>query len=137
MKRNMEFRILANLGLFVVFYGPDDPTNAEWLEYLASVERWGLTTAAQLVVSDGGAPNRIQLRYLSDILRGQSARVAVVSTKLRVRAVVTVVSAFNSDIKAFTADEFPEVLDHLRIARSERAVVEDALLVLRTNLRAA
>ncbi len=136
MRRNMDFRILADLDLCVVAYGPDDPTNAEWLEYLSAVERWGLATTAQLIVSEGGAPDLIRLRFLSDILRGQTVRVAVVSTKLRVRAVVMVVSAFNSDIKAFAADELPDVFDHLRVDRSKRAVVEDAVLVLRMNVRA-
>jgi hypothetical protein len=136
MNQNMGFKVLVHLNLFVVVYGSNDPTNEEWLEYLAWAERAGLSSHVQLVVSDGGAPNFAQLRYLSDILRGQTARVAVVSSKLRVRAVVRVASRFNGEIKDFASSEISEAIDFLKVDRSHVPEIEDTVFVLRTTLRA-
>jgi hypothetical protein len=133
----MWFKVVVQLNLCIVAYGSKDPTNDEWLEYLAWIERWGLADTLQLVVSDGGAPTFAQLRYLADILGGQTVRVAVVSSKLRVRAVVRVMSRFNPGIKDFASSEFPDAIDHLKLDRSHLPQIEDVVLVLRVAIGAA
>lgn len=134
MKQNMAFKVIADLNLFVVVFGAGEPTNQEWLDYLRWVERAGVANDAQLVVTDGGAPDYFQRRFLADMMGGEVVRVAVVSDNEPIAALVRQMSAINSGIKLFPPAHFRDALDHLKIDKSHSSFIEDIVLILRVSL---
>lgn len=99
MTKNMAVKFVDRL--FIVVFGTNDPSYQEWLEYLTIVEYHGYDATMQLVFTDGGGPDYFQRRYLAEVTRDYTLSVAVVSSSVRVRALVTAMSWFNSRIRAF------------------------------------
>lgn len=135
MKATLEFKILTEINLFVVVYGPDDPSNADWLDYLASAERADFATHAQLIVTHGGAPTFAQRRFLADVMGSDAVRVAVMSDSEAVCALVKAMATLNSGIEAFPPDRYHDALEHLQIDGRHLPAIEDVVLVLRTRMR--
>jgi hypothetical protein len=133
--RNLAVKVIDRL--FLVAYGTASPSEEEWANYLAMVERHGIERTLQIVVTDGGEPTPSQRRRLSDLLGGRFVPVAVVSPSAVVRGTVTALSWFNRKIKAFPPSELREAIAYLEIPTSRIDLIEKELRKLQTGLRPA
>jgi hypothetical protein len=130
--KNLAIKVVDRL--FIVVYGAQDPTDAEWDAYLSLAEQHGLDQTAQLICTDGGKPTPAQHRKLNERLGGRPVPVAVVSTSPRVRATVTALSWFNRRIKAFHPTALVEALEHLEIPASRTDLIVREIERLRLSL---
>ncbi len=137
MTRNMAFRFIDRL--FIVVCGTNNPTSQEWLEYLTVIEYHGLERTMQLVFTDGGGPDYFQRRYLADLMRYRFAFVAVISSSVRVRALVTAMSWFNPSIRVFPQSEHAlrMALAHLEISASRYDDIDMMRRLLQSEIEAA
>lgn len=73
-----------------------------------------------LVFAEGPGPNSKQRRIANDIFEGKKyeLKVSVVTSSVRVRAVVTALSWLNPHIRAFPAESLPNAVDHIGYPRS-------------------
>lgn len=129
---NMTSKVIDRL--FLVAYGTRNPTNAEWDAYLDLVDRHGVTRTQQLIYTDGGEPNAHQRRELNELLRGRQVPVAVVSTSVRVRGTVTLLSWFNHKIRAFPPSAVKDALAYLEIPEMRHKMIELELYKLRIRI---
>ena len=130
--KNLAIKVIDRL--FIVVYGEQDPTDAEWDAYLALAEHHGIEQTAQLICTDGGEPTAAQRRKLNERLGGRPVPVAVVSGSPRVRATVTALSWFNRRIKAFPPTALAEALEHLEIPESRTELIVREIKKLRVSL---
>jgi hypothetical protein len=130
--KNMQFKVVGDT--FIVVYGARNPTNEEWEEYLAEVERQGFERTVQLIVTEGGGPDSTQRKLLNEKLKGRSVPVAVISKNPIIRGVVTALSWFNTKIRAFVPSNFADALRHLGIREAEGKTLEREVNELRIGL---
>jgi hypothetical protein len=120
--------------LFIVAYRTTNPTDAEWDEYLALVERHGIEQTVQLICTDGGEPTALQRRKLNALLAGRMVPVAVVSDEPRILRTVSFLSWFNRKIKVFPAARLDLALEHLEIPTSRAEMIAAEIRSLRAQL---
>jgi hypothetical protein len=146
-------RLVGNVVLVV--HNSMAPTNDEWEQYLQTVLSGGrlyggdLTLCRQLVITDGGGPNsaqRAMAQKAAEQMNGAAMPVAVVSSSMFVRGIVTAFNWFNMNLKAFAPSEvetavaflgidevtLEEILEELGVIRDEIGPVETV-----ENVRAA
>jgi hypothetical protein len=87
-----------------------------------------------LVLTAGGAPNARQRRVLNAILKDSMPPVAIVSSSMVARAVVTAMGWFNPRMRAFADDDMPGAFDHLDATDVDRAHLTQAVKELRGEL---
>jgi hypothetical protein len=115
---HMGFKILGPLHLIVV--GPKDPSPADWAAYLDAVraeQKKGIDVGEirTLVFSDGGGPNAAMRKAVSDILQGRTSPVAIVTGNPMMRGIITALSWFNSQCRAFAPNEIGAALRFLQV----------------------
>jgi hypothetical protein len=120
--------------LFLVVFGAAAPTDEEWSDYLALVERHGIDKTMQITWSEGGGPTPTQRRALENLLDGRAVPVAVLTSSLMVRVTVTALSLFNRRIKAFPPNGLGDAMFFLEIPGSRRETIQGALRDLRSQL---
>lgn len=107
------------------------PSEAEWRTWIALLRsraeavHWDLSLVGNLVITDGGGPDREQ-RMLIDMLVSQSSRpphVAIVTDSLLVRTIVRGLSVFNPNVQVFAPVSFDAALAFLGIEPVERPSV--------------
>jgi len=130
--KHMAYKVIDRL--FVVVFGTAEPSDDEWTTYLAVVERHGIDRTMQLIVTDGGVPSYGQRKYLNERLAGRSVPVAVVSGSRRIVTVVTAMSWFNREIKAFPPSGFREAIAYLQIPASRTELIEREIERLKLEL---
>jgi len=144
MTKNMAFRFID--GLFIVVFGANGPTDQEWLRYIRLVEYHGLKRTMQLVFTDGGGPDYSQRSYFAEIMCDRFAFVAVVSSSIRARALVTVISWFNPRIRVFSHSKqgclrsehaLRSALAYLEIPASRHDDIDTMRRLLRSEITAA
>jgi len=133
--RNLAIKVIDRL--FLVAYGAASPSEEEWANYLAMVERHGIERTMQIIVTDGGEPTSAQRRRLNDLLAGRFVPVAVVSPSATVRETVTALSWFNRKIKAFPPSGLREAIAYLEIPTNRVDLIEKELRKLQAELRRA
>jgi hypothetical protein len=119
--KKMAFKMVDRT--FLVVYGAEDPTDAEWEHYLRAVERHGIERTMQLVFTEGGGPTPKQTARLDGLLKGHVVPVAVVTANARVRAMVTAMGWFNRRIGAFAPSAIRDALAHLEMPASRLELV--------------
>jgi hypothetical protein len=130
--KNMAITVIDRL--FIVVYGATNPTDEEWRDYLALVERHGIDRTMQLIATDGGGPTSVQRRVLNEILDGRAVPVAVISGNTRIRGTVTALSWFNRRIKAFPPTGLRDALAYLEIPASRTELIMREMTRLRHEL---
>jgi hypothetical protein len=133
--RNLAIKVIDRL--FLVVYGTASPSETEWANYLAMVERQGIEGISQLVVTDGGEPTPAQRRRLADVIAGHVVPVAIVSPSAFVRHTVTALSWFNRNTKTFPPSELREAIAYLEIPATRADLIEKELRKLQAGLRSA
>jgi hypothetical protein len=130
--RNMAFKMVDRT--FLVVYGAEDPTDAEWEHYVRDVERHGIERTMQLVFTEGGGPTPKQTARLERVLQGHTVPVAVVSPSGAVRAKVTAMSWFTRRLGAFAPSAIGDALAHLEMPASRLELVLREVDKLRLSL---
>lgn len=113
-KKNLAFKIIDRL--FIVVYGAESPSDAEWITYLQAVENQGVEATMHLIFTECGAPTRAQRRYLSELLQGKRSTLAVVSANKVLRGAVAMMSWINASIRAFSPGEIGSALMFLGVS---------------------
>jgi hypothetical protein len=135
MKKNMAVQRVEHC--FVVVFGTKDPTNREWLDYLTMLERTGgFEWYVQLVFTAGGAPTWFHRRYLAHVMDGREIPVAVVSTSLRVRLVVSAMALLNRGIRVFGPGQLPDAYNYLCLGAQHIVEIERVAEILHTEVAA-
>jgi hypothetical protein len=130
--KNMAYKVVDRL--FLVVYGVANPTDAEWMAYLRTVERHGIDRTVQLVFTRGGRPTSSQSQYLTRLLAGRKVPVAIVSANRAVRGVSMAMSWFNPKIVVFSPANLPEALAYLEIPASRIDLIQNEAMKLRREL---
>lgn len=115
--KNMTFKVINNL--FVVVYGPLNPTDEEWYGYMAAVRKAGIDRTVQLIVTEGGGPTSTQRKFLNELLGGAQVPVAVLTTSVTVRGIITALGWFNRGIRGFSPSDLRGALAHLNVSPFE------------------
>jgi hypothetical protein len=136
--RGPEVNLRAKVidGLFLVAFGAFDPTDDEWVRYLALVESHGIDRTRQLIYTDGGGPSAKQRQALTALLAGRVVPTAVVSDRLSVRASVAVLAWINSSVHAYPLSGLADALDFLEVPLSRYALITGALRALQAEIGA-
>jgi hypothetical protein len=110
--------------IFVVAHADAPPTNEEWVATLDQYRKLAdIAKARILVFTEGGAPNTLQRDQLNKLFQGRHPKTAVVTGSRMVRGVVTAVSWFNPQTRAFAPNDLEGALAHLNVEPSERSQV--------------
>lgn len=104
--------------IVVAVYGESAPLDEEWKEYLA-VLRPLSETYRMVIFSAGGGPSTMQRRDLEAATRNHKSRVAVVTSSRTARGIVTAISWFNREIKAFAPSKHQDAFTYLELAPNE------------------
>lgn len=126
MDANLVFTQLGDL--VVAVHGRGTPTEDEWERYLGYDPAPGDPEVTRvLVLTYGGKPSPRLRSVLNSVRKRRRVRVAVVTDLAPIRAVVTGMSLFNPDIRAFRRAELDSAFAYLQVAEEH---VEGALAEL-------
>jgi hypothetical protein len=117
--------------LLLLAHGSVPPAQDEWDQYvaaLAQAHKSGLT--GLLVLTDGPGPNSSQRKQVSSF----DLRSAVLTPAAVARGIVTALSWFGANIRAFTPEQIDEALEYLQVPRVEQLQVLRVLAGLRVEL---
>jgi hypothetical protein len=117
---NMVCKLVGRLVISI--HTVDNPTNEEWGEMVRLAKQWS-DKARGLSFTDGGAPSSTQRRQTNDALGGRTVRTAVVTPSAVARGVVTAMSWFNSELKAFAPGDLKAALRYLDVTDSEHELI--------------
>lgn len=134
---NMVFRYVdgvAGGGLLITMHTSRAPSDSEWAGYFAEVVKHDPAKLKSLNFTDGGAPNGAQRKQVNDFLKGRTSRCAVVTASSFVRGVVTALSWFNPEIKAYPSDDLESALQHLGVRDQEVLLVRREIQVLHKRI---
>jgi hypothetical protein len=103
--KTMRFREWS--GVLLCVHGSTDLQPEEWAAYVDYCLQLPASCNKALIVTDGGGPNAAQRRALQDryLSKQKEYRVAVMTDSSVVRGIVTALSWFNPDIRAFPYDD--------------------------------
>src|SRR5262245_2077966 len=124
MGQGMLFHAIGKV--FLVVHTKKNPSDAEWDDYLAELEKHKeeLEELHTLVFTDGGAPNGAQRKRLNDILANRPFRAAVISNAMIARFVVASMALFNKKIRSFHPGELPLAYKHLHIQEEKIPIIQ-------------
>ncbi len=134
---NMTFTFLPGIaggGLMLLVHTNRPPSDAEWEPYYAELVKHDPKKIRSLAFTDGGAPSAAQRAQVNDFLRGQASTAAVVTTSTMVRGVVTALSWFNAQMKAYAPRDVDAGLQHLGVRPDEVPLVRREIQLLRKKL---
>lgn len=117
--------------LLLLAHGSVPPAQDEWNQYveaLAEGHKSGLT--GLLVLTDGPGPNSSQRKQISSF----DLRSAVLTPAAVARGIVTALSWFGANIRAFPPEQIDDALDYLQVPRAEQLQVLRVLAGLRVEL---
>ena len=130
----MAFQFLDSVAIAV--HGHSSPSDEEWRRWVEACRTLAAPNDLPVyIVSKGGAPNAAQRRQLDEAAAGSKPRVAVLSSSVFVRGVVTAISwAQDMKIKSFALDDVDRALAHLGLHPSVRTRVETTVAALEAKL---
>jgi hypothetical protein len=123
----------------VLVHSDKAPSPAGWNEYLDLVEQSRDQMVRTLVYSIGGAPDAKQRSDLKVVYQRAFRReppVAVLTTSALARGVVTTLSWFYGNIRAFSPFELEAALRWLRVSPENAREIRKALPLLRARIGA-
>jgi len=132
-RRTAAFRRVGDFAVFV--HTEEPPTDPEWDQLLNVFREFpDLRRCRVLVLTDGGAPNARQRLLINAILKDPSPPVAVVSSSMVARAVVTAMGWFNPRMRAFAEDDINGAFAHLDATEVDRGRLSQVVTELRREL---
>lgn len=114
-------------GNFIIgVHSTENPSNEEWEGYLAA-GRAALAaegSVRSLAYSLGGGPNSLQRSQTNELFKGSPQRVAVMLNSALTRGVVTALSWFNPEIRAFNLEQLDAACEYLGLSPEKTREVE-------------
>jgi hypothetical protein len=129
------FEFLPALSLMIFHHRKRAPTDAEWDSYLAAMSDAARPDLPRcIIVTEGAHPNRAQQARLIALVKGRPHRVAVISSAVALRFVVSALALVNKAVKAFSPTEYAEAFAHVGVAPREWGNVRAVIEGLRTKV---
>jgi hypothetical protein len=132
MTRRMAFKVVDRV--LVLVHDADCPGDEEWFSYVQEIRRQGAFLLPQVVLTEGGRPNSLQRKLLTDVLGGRGMKAAVLSDNTMVRGVITAISWFNRDIRAFGALDLAGAIAYLGLPTEYQGLVRGTIASLQGEL---
>jgi hypothetical protein len=130
---DMAYRLLGSL--FILAHNDRSPPDQTWQEYLADMRRLtDLGEMRTLVLTPGGGPNAKQRMAMNAILDGRRTPVAVVTPSFVARGIITSLSLFNPEIRAFSPRDAQAAYDFLGLDVQTRRLAESVARQLRASV---
>ncbi|MBL9106518.1 MAG: hypothetical protein JNL82_36680 [Myxococcales bacterium] len=135
MKRTLAYQFWKRQVVILV-HSKDAPADDEWEEYIRDVRTWAPTIRAVLVISEGGGPNSLQREQMEHALDRErfKGKTAVVTLSRVARGIVTALSWFNPNIKAFSTIQIPAALEYLEVPKPDHDAIQKEIRALRVKL---
>ncbi len=136
MRQTMAFSLFKR-SLFLVLHTKDNPTEEEWNEYIKFTEQHMKQIQSTMILTEGGGPNATQRGLLNDLIEGNKLKqkISVVTLSRMVRGIVTALSWFNPNIKAFSTIQVPSALEYLEVPKADHDAVVREIRLLREKLQ--
>jgi hypothetical protein len=122
-------------GVLVCVHGPTVPSDGEWHAYLdAGVSG---VRVALVIAGDSPGPNPRQRALIAKVPNLAGIPTAVVTTSRAARCVVTALSWFGKDIRAFTPSELDDAVAYLGLSVDHRVAALQAVRRMQLTLSPA
>lgn len=128
---------LYKQSLFLVMHTKDNPTDAEWAEYMDVTRQNLKKIKSTMILTEGGGPNTMQRGQLNDLFEAEAfkGKVSVVTLSRLVRGIVTALGWFNPNIRAFSTIQIPAALEYLEVPAADHDAVLREIKNLRVKLQ--
>lgn len=120
----------------VMLHTKDNPSDAEWDEIMARIDRDHGRYRCALIITEGGGPNTMQRGQMTDTFdaKGFKGKVAVVTVNRIARGIVTALSWFNPNVKAFSTVQVNAALEYLEVPAADQDIVRAEIKRIRVQL---
>src|SRR5262245_41085403 len=121
--KTMLFKYIE--GVLVAVHTADPPSDEDWREYVEySRSTLPVSCNRTLAVTRGGGPDAKQRKMAQEVLANRpKMRVSIVTDSTLVRGIVTALSWFNPDAKAFSQKDLRDALKYLDIEGAAAAKI--------------
>lgn len=108
--------------VLVAVHTKDNPTDEEWNSYVDFGRKQMGNYTSSLIISEGGGPNATQRGAMNDLLEANNfkGKVSVVTLNRLVRGIVTALSWFNPNVKAFTTVQIAAAIEYLEVPKAHQ-----------------
>ncbi|AKF03261.1 hypothetical protein DB32_000410 [Sandaracinus amylolyticus] len=139
--KNAAFRLVRGIGIAI--HNATNPNKEEWDAYLAMSDatlRAGgdLSRFKQLVFTDGGGPNAAQRKAALDLGRPfgswSDVKVAVVSSSMGVRGIVTAFNWLGASLRSFSPSQLDDAFAYLGVSPDAALAICDAVDALSASV---
>jgi hypothetical protein len=122
-------------GVFIQVLDKNAPTDSEWNAVLELARSRKSEIRCGLIVSDGGAPNAIQRKSLTEQLAALAhIPRAVVTPSSVVRGVVTALSWLGHNMKAFSPSEMQQAVEFLHVPPDVRGSLVEKVMGMKAAI---
>jgi len=132
VRPQLEFEVLTDLGIFVVYHSGGAPSQPAWEAFIARLRSSGGEMRC-LVYTEGWYPTRAQASQITQARRGKQPTIAVLSTATSVQFAVSVFALVNRRMRFFKPEELDQAFVHLGLQPSAGARVREALARLQAK----
>ena len=120
--------------LVILVHGVGAPSGDDWNDYLGALRAAVNHPACSiLVVADSSGPTAVQRDQLGKVVPGR-VRTAVVTTSAWSRNLVTLISWFHPNIRAYAPGDIERAFEYLSVPKLERPLVLKTIAALRAQL---
>src|SRR4051812_35792692 len=121
----MAMAISRSDRVYALVYGAGAPTDEEWLHCLALCRERAGGDSRFLVETRGGGPDAKQRKVLADALKGEDARVAVMTDALLARGILTALAWLGLPQRGFALHDLRAAGAYLELTSEELRYVAD------------
>jgi hypothetical protein len=136
-RATIAYELLQDDVLIVIYKAAGVPRDGEWdlcLDFLSSTLHYGNRLRFFTYNEDGEMPREHQTR-LTEMMRGYTHKVAVVSPSLAMRFMVSIFMMWNRNVRFFSPAQVGEAYQHLGCEPSTQLAIEAALDRARGKIR--
>lgn len=133
-RASMKYLVVNSVALMV--HTKDNPSDDEWSDFMTRLRQDRGKYGCALIFTDGGGPSTMQRGQMNDAFEemGFKGKVAVVTISRLARGIVTALSWFNPNVKAFTPLQINAALEYLEVPAKDQDKVRGELTRVRTQL---
>ena len=135
MPPTMAFTLVKG-SILLVLHTKENPSDDVFEEYIKFAGDNIHRIKSTMILTEGGGPNAMQRGLSNDLLETHNikAKIAVVTLSRAIRGIVTALSWFNPNIKAFSTIQIPAAMEYLEVPREDRDAVVREVKALRKKL---
>lgn len=134
MRPTMMYTVIKSVA--VMLHTKDSPSEGEWDETISRIDRDFGRYSCALIITEGGGPSTMQRGQMTDVFERKSfkGKVAVVTVNRIARGIVTALSWFNPNVKAFSTVQVDAALAYLEVPATDQDMVRGEIRRLRVQL---